>query len=199
MKATLVSHVQCGLQYLRLGYRKKDAHHFLFQEQHFALQSLQVRRVVTTFAVHLMRRRRLLVLVVMFSSSKGPNETLRDFPTQFRLYILQVGQDAVVLAHCGLVRKITRFHCVRFGAGRGASSEIRAVICRGETRASYMHGGVDSNQKKKKKKVATSARSFTTSLNQLTESSVGSENTSLRFHRTAGTPTDLPFQASDQQ
>lgn len=76
-----------------------------------------------------MRRRRLLVLVVMFSSHERPNETLRDFSTQLRLYILQLGQDVVTVVHCRLPRRWHAFHCVIW-SGHGRKLESRE---RGDT------------------------------------------------------------------
>lgn len=42
-------------------------------------------------------------LLVVFSSGQRANETLRHFATQFRLYVLQVGQHVVILVHRGPV------------------------------------------------------------------------------------------------
>lgn len=79
----------------------EHAHHFLFQEQHFALQSLQVRGVVLiaimAFTVRYVRR--FVVLVVTFPTSKRPYEAVRDFSSNFGLYVLKIGEGAGVLVH----------------------------------------------------------------------------------------------------
>lgn len=100
----------------------------MFQEQHFALQSLQVRGVALAIMAFTVRYvRRFVVLVVTFPTGKRPCEAVRDFSSNFGLYVLKIGQSAGVLVH-GEMKDLRVLPVTCCGDARVRSRDGRTVL-----------------------------------------------------------------------